>query len=138
MSSLLVERANHWLVLSFRASQLRDPRVVHTTFEELIDELENQPLRTQVVLDFRNVEHASSQIIGLLVGVKREVDRIHGTLILTRVCRQIREVLAVTKLDSQFTFEDRLRDVLAKDGPAKTFSKSTTRTDDPVWIDSVP
>lgn len=137
MSSLLIERAHHWLVLSFRASQLRDPRIVSTTFEDLIDELENQPLRIQVVLDFRNVEYASSQIIGLLVGVKREIDSKYGTLVLTRVCPQIREVLAVTKLDSQFTFADRLRDVLAGDRPAKSFSKSDARTDDPVWIDSV-
>ncbi|HQY87214.1 MAG TPA: STAS domain-containing protein [Tepidisphaeraceae bacterium] len=137
MSTLLVERANHWLVLSFRAAQLIDPRVVHTTFEDLLDQLDELPFRAQVVLDFRRVEHASSQVIGMLVGVKREMDRKHGTLVLTRVCPQIRELLVVTKLESQFTFAGRLRDVLSKDQPPSSFQKSELRTDDPVWIDSI-
>lgn len=138
--SFVVERVDHWLVISFTQDRLTEPDEIHEACEGVLEEIKDLPLRCSVVLDFRRVNRVSSQFIGLMLGVKRAIDQKHGTLVLTRVGEELRDVLELTRLIGQFTIAERLRDVVTRSkrrvdpyarGGAKRGGEET------LWIDSV-
>ncbi len=134
---ILVEHVDHWLVISFRARKLTDPQAVHHATDAMLRELSSLPLRGRVVLDFRKVELASSQVLGMMLAAKREVDRRCGELVLTRVGDSLRELLRMTRLESQFVFVERLRDVVGQRRREPALVGTGSRGDEPKWIDSV-
>lgn len=134
---IVVEHVDHWLVISFRARKLTDPQAVHRATDAMLRELSSLPLRGRVVLDFRKVELASSQVLGMMLAAKREVDRRCGELVLTRVGESLRELLRMTRLEGQFTCVERLRDVVGKRKREPALVGTGSRGDETTWIDSV-
>jgi anti-anti-sigma factor len=136
-SAVAFEIANHWWVFCFRDSRLTDPATLSQVETIILRKLEELPLRGQVVLDFRKVEHCSSQLLGLMLAVRREVRQRGGTLVLTRANRHLTEMLSLTKLDGQFTIVDRLRDVVQQTARRSNLNDSSVGVDEVKWIDTV-
>ena len=131
------EIANHWWIFCFRDSRLTDPGTLATVESAILLKLEQLPLRGQVVLDFRKVDQCSSQLLGVMLAVKREIRQRGGTLVITRANRHLTDMLAVTKLDSQFTIVERLRDVVGQPSRRSSLNDSAVNVDIVNWIDSV-
>ena len=141
MSLLSFRNRGDWLVAGFNIDRLTDPITVHAATRELADRLERLPLRGQAAISFEGVEHASSQLLGLLLAARTiVVDERFGRLVLCRVSQHLSDILRLTKLETHFEVYARLRDLLAETGEKSTWAKpmasvTSSRANDPEWID---
>lgn len=139
MSSLLEFRQREeWLVVGFTSDRLTEPSSLQQIQVTLFSTLQRLPLRGQVAISFEGVDHASSQVVGLLLGAKKIVTDRFGTLVLCRVGEHLAEVFRLTRLDRQFEIKPRLRDVIGtSSAPTSKQSARLVRTgaSDPQWID---
>ena len=55
--------------------------------------------RPKVVIDFQKVERLSSAALGMLVALKKVLDRQNGQLRVANVCESVFDVFTITKLD---------------------------------------
>jgi anti-anti-sigma factor len=113
MPHVAFQEVDQWMAVHFTTDRLTDPSALSMINQKLEARLGELPDRCQVVLCFDQVDFVSSQIIGMMLGVKDiVVTRKKGTLVLCRLGRQVREVLRITHLEKQFTIKERLRDVV--------------------------
>lgn len=78
--------------------QEQDVRAVGEQLFHLVDELG----RRKLLLDFGDVEHMSSAVLGTLVTLHQKVQAAGGRLVLCAIDPQIREVFAITRLEKVF------------------------------------
>lgn len=139
MSLLSFRNRGDWLVAGFNTDRLTDPITVHAATRELIERLERLPLRGQAVISFEGVDHASSQLVGLLLAARAiVVDERFGRLVLCRVSQHMADMLKLTKLERHFETYARLRDLLAESGGERTWGKPVTTgaaRSETEWID---
>ena len=62
--------------------------------------------RSQIVLDFTNVEYLSSAALGKLITMHKKVEAVRGKLCLCCIRPEIYEVFAITKLNKVFKIYD--------------------------------
>jgi anti-anti-sigma factor len=129
MSHVKHETINHWLVIRFTDARLTDPLTVSDTAEQLTKLVEPLPERCRVAISFAGVEFVSSQVIGMMLGLKDQVRRKHGELVLCKPGKHVLDVMKITRLDRQFTFSDSLSAIV---GPRKSRSRATA---DVEWMD---
>ncbi|MBC7783752.1 MAG: STAS domain-containing protein [Burkholderiales bacterium] len=108
MAYVQSEMVNQWLVVGFRSERLTDPLTVQTIGQELSPLISDLPAKGQLVINFDGVESVSSQVIGLLIGLREQIGRKKGKLVLCKLSKQVLNLMRVTKLDRQFTFTDDL------------------------------
>lgn len=106
MAYIKLEVLNHWQILRFRTDRLTDPMTVAEVTNELESIVEPLPLRASVAIDFDGIEHISSQVIGLMLGLRDRISKKHGTLVLCKLSARVRELMRVTRLDRHFTFSE--------------------------------
>ena len=106
MSQVKVRNVNHWMVVRFEAPRLTDPMTVADIQKSLEEAVAPLPLRCQVAIDFSKVEFVSSQVIGMMLGLRDQIARKHGTLVLCKLGKHVLDVMKVTRLDRHFTFSD--------------------------------
>lgn len=116
MSTLSFRQRGDWFVVGFNTDRLTDAAQIQSLQQSLFNELSRLPLRGNAVITFEGVEHASSQLVSLLLGAKKIVNDRFGKLVLCRVGPHLRQVLAITRIDSQFEIRERLRDVTGGNG----------------------
>lgn len=129
MSNTQFETLNHWLVVRFTTPRLTDPVTVTDVEQALTRQINALPTRCQVAVSFSGVEFVSSQVIGLLLGLRDQIKRKHGTLVLCKLNKHVRDVMRVTRLDREFTLSDSLSAVVGK---RKT---TLARSNDVEWMD---
>lgn len=127
MSSLRYRQRGNWFVVGFNTDRLTDAAEIQSLQEELFARLARLPLRGQAVICFEGVEHASSQVVGMLLGAKKIVDDRFGTLMLCRVGSHLRQIIALTRLDSKFEIRERLRDVTGASGGTREYVSAGSR-----------
>jgi anti-anti-sigma factor len=139
MPFLHTEIVDDWIVHAIKSGRLTDPLVIDQIGRRIIDSVRQLPVGERVVLDFRAVRQASSALVGMLVAIKREADARQCELVLTRLSPEIREMLQITRLDSQFQTADRLRDVIKRreraSVPRELLLIGASSPDDVSWID---
>src|SRR5213080_2205306 len=109
MSLLSFRNRGDWLVAGFNVDRLTDPITVHAASRELVERLERLPLRGQAAISFEGVDHASSQLVGLLLAARAiVVAERFGRLVLCRVSQHMTDMLRVTKLERHFECYARL------------------------------
>lgn len=143
MSLLSFRNRGEWLVAGFNTPRLTDPITVHSATRELAERLERLPLRGNAVISFEGVDHASSQLVGLLLAARAiVVDERFGRLVICRVSPHLSDILRLTKLERHFEQYPRLRDLLAEtqrpERPPtwrKPVASVVSRGNDPEWID---
>ncbi len=129
MANVKHEVVNHWLVIRFTSDRLTDPITVADAGEELTKLVDALPPRGRVAVSFAGVEFVSSQVIGMMLGLRDQVSRKHGTLVLCKPGKHVMDVMKITRLDRHFTFSDSLSEVVGK-------RKVTARTSAEVeWMD---
>lgn len=127
---VLTETVNHWQIIRFRVDRLTDPMTVADVSVELEKLVAPLPLRASVAIDFDGIEHISSQVIGLMIGLRDQITKKHGTLVLCKLSDRVREVMRVTRLDRHFTFSESVSAVTGKRERAKKVQHEVTN-----WMD---
>ncbi len=130
MSYLKIRSVNHWLVIRVEAERLTDPVTVADLQQSLEEAVASLPLRSQVAIDFSKVEFVSSQVIGLMLGLRDQIAKKHGTLVLCKLGKHVLDVMKVTRLDRHFSFSDSVSKTIG----LKEASNSRRRND-VEWMD---
>jgi len=129
MSTVTLRVVNHWQLIRFDAPRLTDPFTVARIEKQLEAHIASLPLRCQVAVDFSQVEYVSSQVIGMMIGLRDQVAKKHGKLVLCKLGKHVLDVMKVTRLDRHFTFSDSVRKVVGNAEPVKAGRK------DVEWMD---
>jgi anti-anti-sigma factor len=74
---------------------------VHAVGRELRRLIEDEG-HTRLVVDFAGVRYLSSEVLGILAGLQREVDRVRGTIVLCGLDALLRDMVRITRLDRVF------------------------------------
>lgn len=89
------------LVITIRESRISEGSVIESLRQEIEQAITGQS-NQRVVLDFSAVELMSSETLGLLIGLYRDLAESGGRIVLCGVREPIQKVLAVTRLDQLF------------------------------------
>ena len=86
------------------------------------------PARCCVAVSFEGVDSVSSQVIGLLLGLRDQIQRKQGTLVLCKLNKHVLDIMRVTRLDRQFTLSESLSAIVGKR------KAKSARSDDVEWM----
>lgn len=114
MSDLAFEEINGWLIVRFTTPSLTEPMMLERLRHDLETRLAELPKGARVLISFKGVEFVSSQIIGLMLACKEQVRQKKGKFALARLGANIRDILRLTRLDSQFTVAETETAVVGK------------------------
>ena len=100
-SQLRISRVGEITQIEFIESKILDESNIQQISNEMCSVVDEEAT-PKVVIRFGNVEHLSSAALGALITVNNRVKGKDGTLCLSEIDTQIREVFAITKLDKIF------------------------------------
>lgn len=132
MSHVKAENINHWVLVRFTTDRLTDPITVSDAQAALDAIVKPLPLRCQVAVNFGGVEYVSSQVIGMLLGMRDQVHRKGGTLVLCKPGKHVMDVMKITRLDRHFTFSDSVSKVV---GARSSTTHAGAKRDEVDWRD---
>jgi anti-sigma B factor antagonist len=90
-------------VVLFKSAMVTDADGITAASKQIYDYIEkNNPKR--MVVDFEQVKFFSSQILGLLVNIKRKLEAGGGDLSISAINPQLYRVFRITNLDKIFKF----------------------------------
>jgi anti-anti-sigma factor len=95
---LEVRKENDLVVVQFVEDRFFDEQIVRETAEELC-EAASQARGHILVLDFSTVVALSGAMLARLITLQKKLEQEGGQLRLCHVAKELREVLAATKLD---------------------------------------
>ena len=102
---ITVQPIEKYTVVEFRTASLMDP-VVLDNLGQAIYRLVDVEDRRQMVLDFEQVKFLSSQAIGIILTVKKKLDKLpHGILVLCGVGPTLMQLIKITQLDRVLTIK---------------------------------
>ncbi len=109
---LIVQPIEKFTVVEFHTASLMDPplleRLGHAVYR-LVDEED----RRQMILDFEQVQFLSSQAIGIILTLKKKLDKLpHSVLVLCGVGPTLLQLLQITRLDRVLTIKPTQREAL--------------------------
>ena len=87
-------------------------QAVGATLFDLVD----KDSKKKLLLDFGDIRFMSSQILGVLLTLRRKAERGGATIVLTGIREQLMRVFEITNLDTMFNFFDRREEGLAHFG----------------------
>lgn len=106
--------------------QQDDVNIVHFADRKILEELSIREIEEELfalvsktpaiklLLNFSNVEHLSSAALGMLINLKKEVERQKGALKLSDIRPQIYEVFKITRLSKLFDIHDSVDQAVAR------------------------
>ena len=99
---LNVRRQENVLVVEFEDRRILEETMIAQIGERLSEliQAESEP---RVLLDFKNVEHLSSAMLGVLITLNKRLAKRQGRLSLAGIQPQVYEVFKITRLDKLFT-----------------------------------
>ncbi len=92
-------------VVEFADRKILEELSINQIGEELT-RLAEQHQPTNMLLDFKNVEHLSSAALGMLITLHKRIVDLGGQLKLTDIKPQIYEVFKITRLNKVFDIHD--------------------------------
>ena len=99
---LNVRRQENVLVVEFEDRRILEETMIAQIGERL-SELIQAESEHRVLLDFKNVEHLSSAMLGVLITLNKRLAKRQGRLSLAGIQPQVYEVFKITRLDKLFT-----------------------------------
>src|SRR5262245_31798732 len=100
--SLRVRTVERTAVVRFEDAEiLFEEGAVHALGRELHRLIEDEG-HTRLVVDFAGVRYLSSEVLGILAGLQREVDRVRGTIVLCGLDALLRDIVRIIRLDRVF------------------------------------
>ena len=100
-SQLRISRVGEITQIEFIESKILDESNIQQISSEMCSAVDEEAT-PKMIIKFGNVEHLSSAALGALITVNNRVKGKDGTLCLSEIDTQIREVFAITKLDKIF------------------------------------
>lgn len=100
-SQLRISRVGEITQIEFIESKILDESNIQQISDEMCSAVDEEAT-PKVIIKFGKVEHLSSAALGALITVNNRVKGKDGTLCLSEIDTQIREVFAITKLDKIF------------------------------------
>ena len=100
-SQLRITREGEITQVEFTQNKILDQSNIQQISDEMCAVID-EDATPRIVIRFGNVEHLSSAALGALITVNNRVKGKDGTLCLSEIDSQIREVFAITKLDKIF------------------------------------
>ena len=98
-------------VASFTDRHLLDQMTLDVIGEQLFTLVDGTG-RQKLLLDFQNVQDISSLAIGMLVILNKKIRAAGGKLVLCRMDPELRQVMAITQLDTLFVIRGDEREAL--------------------------
>jgi anti-sigma B factor antagonist len=83
------------------AEVLFEEHAVHTVGRELHRLIEEEG-HTRLVVNLAGVRYLSSEVLGILAGLQREVDPVRGSIVLCGLDPLLRDIVRITHLDRVF------------------------------------
>ena len=109
---LLVQPIEKFTVVEFRTASLMDPPLLErlgTAIYKLVDDEDHR----LIILDFEQVQFLSSQAIGILLTLKKKLDKLpHSLLVLCGVGPTLMQLIQITRLDRVLTIKPTQKEAL--------------------------
>lgn len=102
-SQLIVEQREGVSVIDFRNATVLDAKHVEAVNLELFDLVENQNHR-RLVLNLGSVQLISSQTLGVFLNLRKKLDELEGTMVISGIDPKLYRVFKVTNLTGVFEF----------------------------------
>ncbi len=107
---LTIQQIEKYTVVEFHTASLMDPPLLErlgAAIYLLIDEQDHR----QMVLDFEQVQFLSSQAIGIILTIKKKLDKLpHSSLVLCGVGPTLLQLIKITRLDRVLTIKPTQRE----------------------------
>lgn len=104
-SGLVLSNYGGVTIVSFRERSILDGPVVDAIGKDLFALVDEQA-RQKIVLDFTEVRHLTSSMLGVLVTLHQKSRKIRGKVVLCGLQPNLMEVFKVTRLDSLLRFAE--------------------------------
>ncbi len=91
--------------ITFKDKRIMDPAKIEQMGKELLSLVESHPSE-KLIVNFENVRFFSSAAINKLLVLEKRVRAQGGSLRLSNLRPEVRDLFSYTKLDSVFTIED--------------------------------
>jgi len=135
MSDFAYEDVNGWLIVRFTQPSLTEPMMLERLKNDLEARLAALPTGAKVVISFKGVEFVSSQIIGMMLAAKEQLRKRKGTFAMARLGDNIRDILRLTKLESQFKIGETETDIVGRRPRTKRADDGDLGPNEPDWLD---
>lgn len=90
-------------VLAFKATSISDPEGIAAASKQMNEFIaENHP--DKIVIDFEQVKFFSSQMLGVLLGIRAKVKMYDGEVVISAINPQLNRIFKITNLDKVFKF----------------------------------
>ena len=96
---LEISRRDETVVVRFRDSKLIDELAIVKVGKELFA-LAAEPDGRHLLLNFAGVDYLSSSFLSKLLSLRRRMEKKQGKLKLCEICPEVRDVFAITKMDT--------------------------------------
>jgi anti-sigma B factor antagonist len=102
---LIVTQIDAVTVVEFHTPSLMDPPLLER-LGQAVYRLVDEEDRRLLVLDFARVQFLSSQAIGIVMSLKKRLDKLpHSALVLCGVGPQLMQLIKITRLDRVMTIK---------------------------------
>ncbi len=96
---LTVQPIEKFYVVEFRTPSLMDPVILENIATKIYNLVDVEDHRA-IILDFEQVQYLSSQALGILMGLRKKLEKLpHSCLVLCGVGPKLMELLKITRLD---------------------------------------
>ncbi len=90
-------------VVSFQAASISDVEEINAISNKISDFIDkNKPVR--LIFDFKQVKFFSSQILGMLLNMRKKLSASKGEVLISAINPQLHRVFRITNLDKIFRF----------------------------------
>jgi len=105
MVDMEITREGNVAVAAFKSGCISDVEGITAMGRQIKDFIGDNP-PTKLIFDFSEVRFFSSQVLGLLLEIRAELERSHGEVVISAINPELHRVFKITNLDKIFRFFD--------------------------------
>jgi len=102
-SCVEIENTEDRAVISFKQQCITDVEQISAAADHIRDFIDRVKPRL-VVFDFENVKFFSSQVLGLLLAARQQLQELNGEVVVCAIDPQLHRIFRITNLDRIFKF----------------------------------
>jgi anti-anti-sigma factor len=114
-----ISNINDTAVVTFKTTCLSDVEGIMSVSNE-IKEFISKNCPTRLIFDFSGVKFFSSQVLGLLLDIRTQMQANKGEVVITAINPQLHRVFKITNLDKIFKFFPDKESAMTATGPQDT------------------
>ena len=90
-------------IVGFKATSISDAEAIATVSKQ-IKEFIDESCPENIVFDFKRVKFFSSQVLGLLLDIRAQLEKDDGQVVISAIEPRLHRVFKITNLDKVFRF----------------------------------